>query len=68
MRDQRSGGSVPVAVHADHYGIKQTEDLPFAKVEIPSIFDAGMTSISMYPPPVVSGSVNQSVPVRNRVL
>lgn len=39
--------TVPVAIHADHYGIKKMEDLPFARVEIPSLFDAGITSIAI---------------------
>ncbi len=39
--------TVPVAIHADHYGIKKTEDLEFARTEIPSIFDAGITSIAI---------------------
>ncbi|MCP4749017.1 MAG: class II fructose-bisphosphate aldolase [Desulfobacteraceae bacterium] len=39
--------TVPVAVHADHYGIKNREDIEKAKVEIPSIFDAGITSIAV---------------------
>ncbi len=41
------GITVPVAIHADHYGIKNPEDVPFAKQEIPSLFDAGMTSIAI---------------------
>ncbi len=41
------GITVPVAIHADHYGIKQESDLDFAKVEIPTIFDAGITSIAV---------------------
>ena len=41
------GITVPVAIHADHYGIKKESDLPMAKVEIPSIFDAGITSIAV---------------------
>ncbi len=41
------GITIPVAIHADHYGIKQEADLPEAKVEIPSIFDAGITSIAV---------------------
>ncbi|KJR97903.1 MAG: ketose-bisphosphate aldolase [Desulfobulbaceae bacterium BRH_c16a] len=41
------GITVPVAVHADHYGIKSEIDLPFARMEIPSIFDAGITSIAV---------------------
>ena len=41
------GITVPVAIHADHYGIKSEADLPFAKMEIPSMFDAGITSIAI---------------------
>ena len=38
---------IPVAIHADHYGIKKEEDIPFAKTEIPTLFEAGMTSIAI---------------------
>jgi fructose/tagatose bisphosphate aldolase len=41
------GITVPVAIHADHYGIKNQTDLDDAKTEIPSIFDAGITSIAI---------------------
>jgi fructose/tagatose bisphosphate aldolase len=41
------GITVPVALHADHYGIKSQADIPEAKVEIPSMFDAGITSIAI---------------------
>ena len=41
------GITVPVAVHADHYGIKSRQDVDEAKVEIPSMFDAGITSIAI---------------------
>jgi fructose/tagatose bisphosphate aldolase len=41
------GITVPVAIHADHYGIKKESDLDFAKVEIPSMFEAGITSIAI---------------------
>jgi len=41
------GITVPVAIHADHYGIKKPEDIEPAKIEIPSIFDAGITSIAI---------------------
>jgi fructose/tagatose bisphosphate aldolase len=41
------GITIPVAIHADHYGIKTDADLPFAKMEIPSMFDAGITSIAV---------------------
>ncbi|WP_028318333.1 class II fructose-bisphosphate aldolase [Desulfobulbus elongatus] len=39
--------TVPVAIHADHYGIKKPEDVPPAAVEIPTIFEAGITSIAI---------------------
>jgi len=39
--------TVPVAIHADHYGIKKDADLAAAKEEIPSIFAAGITSIAI---------------------
>ncbi len=39
--------TVPVAIHADHYGIKKREDIETAKTEIPSMFDAGITSIAI---------------------
>jgi fructose-bisphosphate aldolase class II len=41
------GITVPVAIHADHYGIKDEADIPYAKMEIPSMFDAGITSIAI---------------------
>ncbi len=41
------GVTVPVAIHADHYGIKGEKDVVAAKVEIPSLFDAGVTSIAI---------------------
>ena len=41
------GVTIPVAIHADHYGIKSEADIPFAKMEIPSMFDAGITSIAV---------------------
>lgn len=41
------GITIPVAIHADHYGIKSEADLPFARMEIPSIFEAGITSIAV---------------------
>jgi len=39
--------TVPVAIHADHYGIKKDADKESAKTEIPSLFDAGVTSIAI---------------------
>lgn len=41
------GITVPVAVHADHYGIQNDKDLAAAKIEIPTMFDAGITSIAI---------------------
>jgi fructose-bisphosphate aldolase class II len=41
------GITVPVAVHADHYAIKNEKDLAQATVEIPTMFEAGMTSIAI---------------------
>jgi fructose-bisphosphate aldolase, class II len=41
------GITVPVAVHADHYGIKNDKDLEAATVEVPSMFEAGITSIAI---------------------
>lgn len=41
------GITVPVAIHADHYGIKKPEDVAPARVEIPTLFEAGITSIAI---------------------
>jgi fructose-bisphosphate aldolase class II len=41
------GITVPVAIHADHYGIKNAKDLEAARVEIPTMFEAGITSIAI---------------------
>lgn len=41
------GITVPIAVHADHYGIKNEKDAVKAETEIPSLFDAGITSIAI---------------------
>lgn len=41
------GITIPVAIHADHYGIKGESDVKSAKVEILSMFDAGITSIAI---------------------
>jgi fructose-bisphosphate aldolase class II len=41
------GITVPVAIHADHYGIKSEKDVEAAKVEIPTMFEAGVTSIAI---------------------
>ncbi|MDR1110443.1 MAG: class II fructose-bisphosphate aldolase [Deltaproteobacteria bacterium] len=41
------GLTVPVAIHADHYGIKSEKDLARAKIEVPTMFEAGVTSIAI---------------------
>ena len=41
------GITVPIAIHADHYGVKGAVDIAEAKVEIPSLFDHGFTSIAI---------------------
>jgi len=41
------GITVPVAIHADHYGIKSDKDIASARVEIPTMFEAGITSIAV---------------------
>ena len=41
------GITIPVAIHADHYGIKSDQDVEVAKVEIPTLFEAGITSIAI---------------------
>ena len=41
------GIAIPVAIHADHYGIKSEQDVAAATIEIPTIFEAGMTSIAI---------------------
>ena len=39
--------TIPIAIHADHYGIKGDKDVEAAKIEIPSMFGAGITSIAI---------------------
>lgn len=41
------GITVPVAVHADHYGIKSQKDVEAAKIQIPTMFEAGLGSIAI---------------------
>ncbi|NOY46094.1 MAG: class II fructose-bisphosphate aldolase [Deltaproteobacteria bacterium] len=41
------GVTVPVAVHADHYTLKKPQDIETARTQIPSMFDAGITSIAI---------------------
>ncbi len=41
------GITIPVAIHADHFGIKSPADIEPAKGEIISLFDAGITSIAI---------------------
>ncbi|GAB6161129.1 class II fructose-bisphosphate aldolase [Desulfothermus naphthae] len=39
--------TVPVAIHADHFAIKNKEDIEKARKQIPSMFDFGITSIAI---------------------
>lgn len=39
--------TIPVAIHADHYGIKNENDIAAAHTEIPTLFEAGITSIAI---------------------
>jgi fructose-bisphosphate aldolase, class II len=41
------GITVPVAIHADHYGLKKKSEIPYAQQEIPTMFQAGITSIAI---------------------
>jgi fructose-bisphosphate aldolase class II len=41
------GITIPVAIHADHYGIKKEADIDPARIEIPTLFEAGITSIAV---------------------
>ena len=41
------GITIPVAIHADHFGIKSMSDLDQARIEIPTLFEAGITSIAI---------------------
>lgn len=41
------GITIPVAIHADHFGIKKPDDIEPAKTEIQSLFDSGVTSIAI---------------------
>ncbi|MFH2007043.1 MAG: class II fructose-bisphosphate aldolase, partial [bacterium] len=41
------GIKIPVAIHADHYGLKSPADVGPATVEIPTLFEHGVTSIAI---------------------
>lgn len=41
------GITVPVAVHADHFGLKKPIEVDKARTDIPSMFDAGITSVAV---------------------
>jgi len=41
------GITIPVAIHADHYGLKTWDEVEPAKDEIPTMFEAGITSIAI---------------------
>jgi len=39
--------TIPIAIHADHFTIKNDQDIKKAKKQIPSLFDFGVTSIAI---------------------
>lgn len=41
------GITVPVAVHADHFGLKKPLEVESAQVDVPSMFDFGITSVAI---------------------
>ncbi len=41
------GITIPVAVHADHFGLKKPLEVNAAKVDVPSMFDSGITSVAI---------------------
>lgn len=41
------GVTVPVAVHADHFGVRSAADVARGLVEIPALFERGITSIAL---------------------
>ncbi len=41
------GITIPVAVHADHFGLKKPAEVNAAKVDLPSMFDFGITSVAV---------------------
>ncbi|MDQ7031518.1 MAG: class II fructose-bisphosphate aldolase [Desulfonauticus sp.] len=41
------GITVPIAIHADHFTIKNAKDIELAKKQIPSLFHFGITSIAI---------------------
>ena len=41
------GITVPVAVHADHFGLKKPLEVESARVDVPSMFDFGITSVAI---------------------
>ena len=41
------GITIPVAIHADHFGLKKQPEVGKARTDIPSMFDAGITSIAI---------------------
>jgi len=43
----RIGATIPFAIHADHYGVAKAADVDQARIEIPSMFEAGATSIAL---------------------
>jgi len=41
------GITIPVAIHADHFGIKSPQEVDPAKIILPTLIDAGITSIAI---------------------
>ncbi|KUJ96821.1 MAG: fructose-bisphosphate aldolase, class [Desulfonauticus sp.] len=41
------GVTIPIAIHADHFTIKNDKDIELARKQIPSLFDFGITSIAI---------------------
>jgi len=41
------GITIPVAIHGDHFGIKKSNEIEKGKIELPTLFDAGITSIAI---------------------
>ncbi|HPW68356.1 MAG: class II fructose-bisphosphate aldolase [Desulfomonilia bacterium] len=41
------GITIPVAVHADHFGLKKPVEVNAAKIDVPSMFDFGITSVAI---------------------
>ena len=70
------GITVPIAIHADHYGIKGDADVEAAKTEIPTLFESGVTSIAIdavtdfgdFPSQVTVPSTSPKRPVTHEIV